>query len=142
MENDEAPGNLGLYDQILALQWVNKYIAHFGGNPNQITIAGQSAGAASAMYLIDSPMAKGLFHSAIAASGDNLAGWAVQKNPKAGALKAAGKLGCHNSSDASPNTTAVLNCLRSLPPSKLLEANTAFYVWSVVLSHSHCEKVQ
>lgn len=70
MENDDAPGNIGLYDQILALEFVKKYITHFGGDNNRITIAGQSAGGAAVTYLLDSPMASGLFHRIIASSGE------------------------------------------------------------------------
>lgn len=71
MENDQGPGNLGLYDQVLALNWVKKYIEHFGGDPNKITIAGQSAGGASVTFLLDSPMTSnnGLYHAAITSSG-------------------------------------------------------------------------
>jgi len=54
-ENDAAPGNLGLYDQVPALNWVKKYISHFNGHPKRVTIAGQSEGAASVFYLMDSP---------------------------------------------------------------------------------------
>jgi carboxylesterase 2 len=68
-ENDDTPGNLGLYDQVLALEWVQNYISHFNGDPNRVTIAGQSAGAASVLYLLDSPLAKGLFHGALSSSG-------------------------------------------------------------------------
>lgn len=57
--DEVIPGNAGLADQIQALKWVNRNIAAFGGDPERITIVGQSAGAASVGYLILSPAAKG-----------------------------------------------------------------------------------
>lgn len=68
----QASGNYGLLDQIAALKWVAANIAAFGGDPAKITIAGQSAGAASVHHLISTPLAEGLFVRAIAQSGSGM----------------------------------------------------------------------
>ncbi len=65
----KTSGNYGILDQIAALKWVKENISAFGGNPNNVTIAGQSAGAFSVNMLVVSPLAKGLFNKAIAESG-------------------------------------------------------------------------
>lgn len=71
-----VPGNAGLKDQTLALQWVQRNIKFFNGDPNNVTIFGTSAGAASVHYHMLSPASKGLFHKAILHSGVALNPWA------------------------------------------------------------------
>lgn len=66
--SDGVSGNYGLLDQIAALEWVKANIGAFGGDAGNVTIAGESAGALSVMYLMAAPAARGLFHKAIAQS--------------------------------------------------------------------------
>ncbi|CAL1278834.1 unnamed protein product [Larinioides sclopetarius] len=62
---NDAPGNMGLYDLLMALQWVNNNIEYFGGDKTRITITGESAGAAAIGMLCVSPLTTGLFSRAI-----------------------------------------------------------------------------
>ena len=75
-----ASGNFGLLDQVEALKWVKENIQHFGGDPNKVTIFGESAGAASVTLHLLSPLSEGLFQQAIAESGVDLSSFAIQPN--------------------------------------------------------------
>lgn len=83
-----ASGNYGFLDQIAALQWIQKNIAKFGGDPSRVIVAGQSAGAGSAFALQTSPLAKGLIHGIVGMSGGGVRAGAdpvpLQEAEKAG----------------------------------------------------------
>ena len=104
-------GNYGLMDQIAALRWVRSNIAQFGGNPRNVTIAGQSAGGVSVLALLVSRLSRGLFERAIVQSG----AFALTQQPLS-AAEAAGQafartVGC-------PDQTA--RCLRHAPLADLV----------------------
>ncbi|NLA50278.1 MAG: carboxylesterase family protein [Bacteroidales bacterium] len=69
---DRSSGNYGILDQIHALKWIRDNIEQFGGDPDNVMIFGQSAGAGSVQTLVASPLTKGLFHSAIIQSGGGI----------------------------------------------------------------------
>ena len=74
---NDAPGNQGLHDQLLAIEWVNKNIRNFGGDPQRITLFGESAGAVSVGLHLLSPKSRPLFNNAILESSGASAKWAV-----------------------------------------------------------------
>ena len=115
LDGNGIAGNYGLMDQQLAFQWVRENIARFGGNPNHVTIGGESAGGLSTASNLASPTAKGLFRAAIIESGAymlfNVASLATQEARGAAFATAAGCTGTN---------AQVAACLRALPVTTLL----------------------
>ncbi|KAJ3646359.1 hypothetical protein Zmor_023949 [Zophobas morio] len=110
----EAPGNNGLRDQVIAMKWVQKNIASFGGDPNSVTLYGYSAGAWSITLHMVSPMSRGLFHKAILGSGSALGHWPLPRHQLDLAKKQARIVGCPDD-----NATVVIDCLRKTPAEEL-----------------------
>lgn len=108
----EVPGNAGMKDQILALKWVQRNIAKFGGNPNSVTIVGLSSGAICATSHMLSPMAKGLFHRVVAMSG--VVGLVTSKITKDTELDAAKRLATSVSCTDTSDINKMLKCLREV----------------------------
>lgn len=112
------PGNYGMKDQVEALRWVKENINKFNGDPNQVTIFGQSAGAGSVGLHMLSPMSRGLFHKAILESGAAVCRWAVSPPgvPRKRAFAAATIAGCNFD-----NSNDILKCLRKLSAENLID---------------------
>jgi para-nitrobenzyl esterase len=111
-----ATGNEGFLDQIAALEWVRDNIAGFGGDPDNVTIFGESSGGWSVTVLMAMPKAKGLFHKAIAQSG--VANAALP-------LEHAADLGKEFLSDVATDPTDA-DSLRAIPADKVLSAGSSF----------------
>ena len=121
LEQAAAPGNMGLFDQVMALQWVHSNIAFFGGNPNNITLFGESAGAASVSMHLLSPLSRNLFSQAIMQSGSAITPWATidkEESVKRG-MRLAEAVGCPHSR---ANLSASLECLRHINASTLISS--------------------
>ncbi|XP_066289222.1 uncharacterized protein [Branchiostoma lanceolatum] len=104
--DENAPGNVGFLDQVQAMIWVKENIRSFGGDPDGITIFGESAGGASVCYHVISPLSEGLFHRAISQSGvcETVD---IIPNPLERAVMLAEDLGCDTE-----DTAVMVTCLR------------------------------
>ncbi|KAH1001564.1 hypothetical protein HUJ04_005564 [Dendroctonus ponderosae] len=115
----DAPGNTGLFDQLMALQWVRDNVAAFGGNPQNVTLFGESAGAVSVSLHLLSPLSRNLFSQAIMESGSATAPWAIISREESilRGLRLAEAVKCPHERD---NLPAVIECLRLKDPFDLV----------------------
>ncbi|HEY4030147.1 MAG TPA: carboxylesterase family protein [Caulobacteraceae bacterium] len=114
----DASGNQALADSVAALKWVKANIAAFGGDPDNVTIFGQSAGACIDAFLVGSPQAKGLFKRAISESGEwmglNIARMAPRERQEQATVAAAEKAGAHSLADMrAMSAEAVMKAFRN-----------------------------
>jgi len=112
---DHVSGNYGIQDQQAALKWVQRNISAFGGNPDKVTVFGESAGGLSTFVNLVSPTAKGLFHRAIVESGAYMPTEPTLAQAEAAGLSFASAVGCNQT-----NPADVLTCLRALSVSTIL----------------------
>ncbi|XP_049838003.1 venom carboxylesterase-6-like [Schistocerca gregaria] len=91
--DEVIPGNAGMKDMVMSLQWIQQNIAAFGGDPNQVTIGGESSGGCSVSHLVLSPLTAGLFRAAIIHSGEAASPWGIMADPAAKAFRLAEVLG-------------------------------------------------
>nr|WCC58154.1 carboxylesterase [Pharsalia antennata] len=123
-EDDVVPGNNGIKDQIAALQFVQKYIRYFGGNPNSVTIAGNSAGGASVHFHYMINKTEGLFHKGFSQSGTALNPWVIAENPLEKTTQISRLLGCSTES-----TKEMIECLKERPGKQIVETIPTFQPW-------------
>ncbi|KAF3836291.1 hypothetical protein F7725_028849, partial [Dissostichus mawsoni] len=121
--DQHTPGNWGFLDQIAGLQWVRDNIAAFNGDPNSVTIFGQSAGGISVSMLVLSPLAEDLFHKAIAMSGVAPLEAHYTSNPLAMAQMIANVSDCESS-----NNKKLVECIKGRSEEEILSAMKKAYV--------------
>ncbi|XP_013404935.1 carboxylesterase 5A-like [Lingula anatina] len=112
---DEARGNYGLFDQHLAIKWVRENAEAFGGDPDRITLIGDSAGGASVDFQMISPLNRGLIQGGVSVSGSSLAPWSLTESLNV-SLEFSKLAGCDM-----PQPRARLRCLRNKDAQELAE---------------------
>ncbi|XP_046744723.1 venom carboxylesterase-6-like [Diprion similis] len=123
-EDEMISGNMGLKDQVIAMRWVKDNIVFFGGDPNRITIVGQSAGGSSVQYHYLSKLSVGLFQRGMSISGTALDCWAQAEGSLEKAKKLATIVGC-----PSNGVRDMVDCLRTRPARLITQAIGDFMPW-------------
>uniref|UniRef100_A0A8C5YNM1 Carboxylic ester hydrolase n=1 Tax=Marmota marmota marmota TaxID=9994 RepID=A0A8C5YNM1_MARMA len=126
--DQHATGNWGYLDQVAALRWVQQNITHFGGNPDKVTIFGQSAGGTSVSSLVVSPMSQGLFHGAIMQSGVALLPGLITSSSKDVSTMVANLSAC-----GQVESEALVSCLRGKSEQEMLAITKTFTVIPAVV---------
>ncbi|CAG2122635.1 unnamed protein product, partial [Medioppia subpectinata] len=131
-DSDEAPGNIGLWDQAMALNWTQHNIRQFGGNPDDVTIFGQSAGGVSVTSHIVSNVSRNYFNRAIIQSGSSLTNVWLRSRDYATrvAKRYATFIGC----DREIN---YIECLRNKTSDELLTAQSMAFLWNQNTPDAH-----
>lgn len=135
----EAPGNMGLMDQIISLRWVQEYIEAFGGDRDKVTVFGQSAGGASSSWMQLSPLTNSsapanngrqLLHRVIPQSGSALELWTIDSDPEAGFQLTAETLDCWDETDGKieiEDKPDIIDCMRDKSTDEVNRAAIKIY---------------
>ncbi|XP_071460785.1 cocaine esterase-like [Marmota flaviventris] len=126
--DQHATGNWGYLDQVAALRWVQQNIAHFGGNPDQVTIFGASAGGTSVSSHVVSPVSQGLFHGAIMESGVALLPDLITSSSKDVSTMVANLSAC-----GQVESEALVSCLRGKSEQEMLAITKPFKIIPAVV---------
>nr|CAD7260378.1 unnamed protein product [Timema shepardi] len=116
VDGTDVSPNVQLKDQVAALRWVQRNIAQFGGDPDNVTLFGQSSGGVCVTYHVLSPLSSGLFQRAIAQSGSAINPWALSTDPNERAFRLGQSLG-YNGTDRHE----LVDFLRSLPVGDIID---------------------
>jgi carboxylesterase type B len=116
----EFSGNVALFDMHAALQWIQKYISYFGGDPNQIKVIGHGSGAVSAMYIAQSPMGRDMLNGVGAMSGSSLSQYAYDDNSTYTNKEIADANNCNNFEDE----IELVKCLRARSIDEIIQSDS------------------